>query len=322
MRRRSLVLAAPVLLAAPALAQGAYPNKPLRIIIPWPPGQATDLVGRLSAQILSEELGQPVVPENKAGAGGMIGADQVAKGPADGYTLLAGSSGPISINPLFPNRAPYDPEKELAPIAMVGLSGYSLVVRTGFPASNVQEFIALLKREPDKYTFSSSGTGATTHLIVELFNHRAGVKALHVPFAGSTPALTAVVAGQVDYTIETFAATGGLIRGGQLKSFGVSIGRTSALAPGQPTLAEAANLPGFDVGAWIGVMAQANTPKPIVEALAQAMQRGLAKPGMQDKLAAIGMEPEHHFLDDFASYLRRQKQSFADTIRTANIRID
>ncbi len=321
MHRRSLLLATPALFAAPALAQPAWPTRPLRIVIPWPPGQATDLAGRISAQFLAEDLGQNVVPENRAGAGGMIGTDAAVKAAPDGYTILAASSGPISINPLF-GRASYEPERDLAPIAMLGVSAYSLVVRQNFPARNAAEFIALLKANPGKYTFASSGTGATTHLIVELFNIRAGIQAVHVPFSGSAPSLTAVVAGQVDYTIETLAGTGPMLRGGQLKSFGISVDRESPLAAGQPPLSREANLPGFDIGSWFGIMAPATTPRAIQERLAQGVQRGLAKPEVRERFAGVGIEVDGRPLEQFAAFLKAQRDGFAEVIRSANIKVE
>ncbi len=321
MLRRSLLAATASAFAAPALAQAPWPNRPLRMVIPWPPGQATDLAGRLAAQFLSEALGQNVVPENKAGAGGMIGTDAVAKATPDGYTLLAASSGPVSINPLF-GRAPYDPERDLAPVAMLGVSAYSLVVRAGFPAATPAEFIALLRANPGKYSFSSSGIGATTHLIVELFNQRGGVQALHVPFSGSAASLTAVVAGQVDYTIETLASTGNLVRGGQLKSYGISVDRTSPLAPGLAPISQGFGMPGFDVGAWFGVMAPAGTPAPVVARLAAVVTEALANPAVRERFAGVGIEAESKAGAEFAAYLRRQKTSFAEIIRSADIKLD
>ena len=323
MNRRSLLLAPAALAAAAgrAGAQPAWPNRPLRIVIPWPPGQATDLAGRITAQFLSEDLGQNVVPENRAGAGGMIGTEAAVKAAPDGHTILAASSGPISINPLF-GRANYDPERDLAPVAMLGVSTYSLVVRKDFPADGAQEFLALLKADPDRYTFGSSGTGATTHLIVELFNIRAGLKAVHVPFSGSSPSLTAVMAGQVDYTIETLAATNPLVRDGKLKSFGLSVDRESPLAPGLPPISRAFGLPGFDVAAWFGVMAPRATPRPVVERLAEAVDRGLERPDVRQRFAGVGIEVEKRRLDDFAAYLKRQKEAFAEIIKTANITLD
>ena len=323
MNRRILLLAPAALATAAgrAGAQPAWPNRTLRIVIPWPPGQATDLAGRITAQFLSEDLGQSVVPENRAGAGGMIGTEAVVKAAPDGHTILAASSGPISINPLF-GRANYDPERDLAPVAMLGVSAYSLVMRRDFPAEGAREFLALLKAEPDRYTFGSSGTGATTHLIVELFNGRAGVKAVHVPFSGSSPNLTAVMAGQVDYTIETLAATGPLVRDGKLKSFGVSVDRESPLAPGLAPISRAFGLPGFDVAAWFGVMAPRATPRPVVERLAEAVGRGLERPDVRQRFAGVGIEVEKRRLDDFAAYLQRQKEAFAEIIKAAGITLE
>jgi tripartite-type tricarboxylate transporter receptor subunit TctC len=168
-------------------AQASYPNRSIKMMIPWPPGQATDLVGRSLAMGLSRILGQSVVAENKAGAGGMIGTDVVAKAAPDGYTLLAASSGPITVSPLL-QTTPYNPDKDLTFIAMAGLSPYLLVTAPDFPVKNAAEFVALVKANPGKYTFASSGTGATAHLICEAFNARAGLKAVHVPYKGSSPA--------------------------------------------------------------------------------------------------------------------------------------
>src|SRR3989442_15030828 len=178
LKRIGLFLAA-LALAGSAFAQ-QYPNRALRMVIPWPPGQATDLVGRVLAEKLSQLFGQPVVPDNRPGAGGMIGTDAAAKATPDGYTLLAGSSGPVTVNPLL-QKTSYDPERDLIPVAKVGVSPYVLVTHPSFPAANIKEFIALVKANPGKYSFASSGTGATAHLISEYFNSLAGLRATHVP---------------------------------------------------------------------------------------------------------------------------------------------
>lgn len=218
--------------AGAALAQQNYPTRPLRMVIPWPPGQATDLAGRVVAQKLTELLNQQVVADNRPGAGGMIGTDLVAKAAPDGYTLLAASAGPITISPLL-QKAPYDYERELAPVANVGLSPFVLVTNPSFPAKNALEFVALVKANPGKYTFSSSGTGASSHLVAEWFNNMNGLKATHVPYKGSAPALIDVSSGQISYALETVAATLPHIRAGRLKAYGITIGRVSALAADQ-----------------------------------------------------------------------------------------
>ncbi|WP_431281241.1 Bug family tripartite tricarboxylate transporter substrate binding protein [Humitalea sp. 24SJ18S-53] len=323
MRRRTLLLA--TTLALPAIharAQGApYPNRPIRMIIPWPPGQATDLMGRVAGQLITDALGQPVVSENRPGAGGMIGTDAAAKSTPDGYTLLAASSGPVTINPLL-QRVPFDPEKDLTSVAILGLSPYLLVVRPGFPATDMASFIAALKAAPGRYTFATSGTGATAHLISEYFNRGAGVEAVHVPFAGSGPALTSVLGGQVDYAIDTVAATGPLVRQGAVRTFGMSLTRPSVLAPGVPTIAEAAGIPGFNASAWLGVMAPGATPRPVIDRLSDAIKRGMANPTTQERLVAMGIEPEFRDTAAMAAHLRDQREVFSTIIRTAGIRLE
>nr|WP_255575366.1 tripartite tricarboxylate transporter substrate binding protein [Caldovatus aquaticus] len=289
------------------------------MVIPWPPGQATDLAGRLIAQRLSELLGQPVVPENRPGAGGMIGTDAVAKAAPDGYTILAASSGPVTINPLL-QRTAYDPERDLAPVAQHSGSPYMLVVRKGFPASDLRAFIAAVKAAPGRYTFSSSGTGATAHLIAEYFLRSAGLEAVHVPFQGSAPSMTALVAGQVDFSLETMAGTLPIVRQGQARGLAVSPERGTKLAPELPPIATV--IPGFDAKAWGGIMVPAATPRPIVERLAAAMEQVMTSPGIEERFLQIYNEIDYRPADAFARYLREQREKFSDIIRRANIRLE
>lgn len=319
MKRIGLLLVS-LLLAGSALAQ-QYPARPIRIVIPWPPGQATDLVGRVMAEKLSQLLGQPVVPDNRPGAGGMIGTDFVAKSAPDGYTLLAGSSGPVTVNPLL-QKTNYDPERDLIPVAKVGVSPYVLVTHPTFPAADIHAFLALVKANPGKYSFASSGTGATAHLISEYFNNLAGIKATHIPYKGSAPALADVMGGQVAYMIETVAATMPLVRSGRLKAFGVSLEKGSALTPGIEPLAVTAKLPGFDVGAWLGLMVPAGTPKPVVDRLATSMETMMQTADMRQRLSSVGLEVDYRRAEDFASDLRDQRARFMDIIRKGNIKLD
>lgn len=319
MKRIGLLLVS-LLLAGSALAQ-QYPARPIRIVIPWPPGQATDLVGRVVAEKLSQLLGQPVVPDNRPGAGGMIGTDFVAKSAPDGYTLLAGSSGPVTVNPLL-QKTNYDPERDLIPVAKVGVSPYVLVTHPTFPAADIHAFLALVKGNPGKYSFASSGTGATAHLISEYFNNLAGIKATHIPYKGSAPALADVMGGQVAYMIETVAATMPLVRSGRLKAFGVSLEKGSALTPGIEPLAVTAKLPGFDVGAWLGLMVPAGTPKPVVDRLATSMETMMQTADMRQRLSSVGLEVDYRRAEDFASDLRDQRARFMDIIRKGNIKLD
>jgi tripartite-type tricarboxylate transporter receptor subunit TctC len=322
-RRATLALAASTLPALNvAQAQTApWPNRPIRIVIPWPPGQATDLAGRVIAQRLSEKLGQPVVPENRAGAGGTIGTDVVAKSAPDGYTLLAGSSGPFTISPLL-QRLPYDTARDLAPIAMWGVSPYLLVVRPDFPANTLQEFVALLKARPGHYTFGSSGRAATAHLIIEAFNARAGIDALHVPFAGSAPSMTALVGGQINYSIETMAGTFPLVRQGALKALGVSLKDGTSLAPDIVPFARSQGFEGFDAGAWVGLVARAGTPTAIAERLATEVEQGMADPTVRSRFESIFVEPVPRGPAAFAAYLQEQRDLFQGIITRQNIRLD
>lgn len=317
---RTLLFALAFACSALAQAQG-YPNRPIRMVVPWPPGQATDLAGRLVAQKLSEQLGQPIVVDNRPGAGGTIGTDHAAKSPPDGYTILAASSGPATVSPLL-QKLPYETEKHLAPVHLIGLSPYLLVAHPSFPAANAKEFIDLVRANPGKYTFSSSGTGATAHLIAEWFNSLAKVKALHVPYKGSAQSLSDLVAGQVAYSIETLAATGPLVRSGKLKAYGVSLEKGSALAPGIPPLAQAASLPGFDVGAWLGVMVPAGTPRDIIARLAAETGKALQTAEVRERLALIGVEMISKGPEEFATYLKGESARFAAIIKDGNIKID
>jgi tripartite-type tricarboxylate transporter receptor subunit TctC len=319
--RRIVLFAAMLAVAGAAGAQQDYPNRPLRMIVPWPPGQATDLVGRVMAQKMSDVLGQQIVIDNRAGAGGMIGTDVAAKATPDGYTLLAASSGPVSINPLLQKTA-YDPERELAPVANVCVAPFLLVSAPSFPAQNAKEFVALLKANPGKYTFASSGTGATAHMIAEYFNNMAVVQVTHVPYKGSVPALTDVISGRVAYAFETVASTMPHVKAGRLKAYGVSIDRPSALAPGIEPIAVAANLPGFNAAAWIGVMATAGTPKRIVDKLGVAAETAMKSPEVLERLASVGVEVDYQRPAVFADYLKEQKKRYSEIIKRANIKIE
>jgi tripartite-type tricarboxylate transporter receptor subunit TctC len=205
---------------------------------------------------------------------------------------------------------------------MIGVSPYLLVVRPDFPARSVQEFIALLRARPGHYTFGSSGTAATAHLIIEAFNARARVEALHVPFQGSAPSITALVGGQISYTIETLAATNPLVRQGSLRALGISLEAGSTLAPGVEPFARVPGLEGFDAGAWLGVMVPSGTPQPIVARLAAEVNAGMQQPAVRSRIESISVEPVERGTEAFATYLRDQRALFQGIIRSANIRLD
>jgi tripartite-type tricarboxylate transporter receptor subunit TctC len=309
---------AALLFSAVAFAQG-YPNRAVKVIVPWPPGQATDIAARVVAEKLAQALGQAFVIDNRAGAGGSIGTDVAVKSAPDGYTLLAASSGPVSIMPHL-QKTPYDPNRDFAPISLVALVPFALVAHPSFPATNAKEFIARLRANPDKYTFSSSGTGASAHLITELFNSMAQVRARHVPYKGSAPALTDIVGGQIDYTIETVAATIGHIKGGRLKTFGTSFARRTTGMPDVPTIAEAADLPGYDIGAWIGYTAPPGTPREIRVRLSDEIQKVM--PELKERYVSLGLDAVSNTPDEMAAFMRDQQERYGSIIRSQNIKIE
>ena len=318
--KRLLPVLAALLFCGTCLAQ-PYPNKPVKVVVPWPPGQATDIAARVVAERLQGSLGQPFVIDNRAGAGGSIGTELVVKSPPDGYTLLAASSGPVSIMPHL-QKTPYDPEKDFAPVSVVALVPFALVTHPSFPANNAKEFVALVRANPDKYTFSSSGTGASAHLMVELFNSMAGIKARHVPYKGSAPALADLIGGQIDYTIETVASVVGHVKAGRLKSFGTSFARRTTGMPELPTLAEAADLPGYDIGAWIGYTAPPGTPKDILARLSGEIQKAIQAPELKEKYLSLGLEPIATTPEEMATFMKNQYERYGSVIRSANIKIE
>jgi tripartite-type tricarboxylate transporter receptor subunit TctC len=308
------------LFACTALAQ-AYPNRPVKVVVPWPPGQATDIAARVVAEKLQQQLGQPFVVDNRPGAGGAIGSDVVAKSAPDGYTLLAASSGPMSIMPNL-QKVPYDPLKDLAPISLICATPFALVTHPSFPAADAKEFVALVKANPGKYTFASSGTGATAHLFAELFNSMAGIQARHVPYKGSAPALTDVMNGQVSYAVETVAATMAHIKSGRLKAYGVTTARRAGAMPELAPLAEAAGLPGYDAAAWIGYAAPAGTPREVLERLSGEMRKLLAEPQIKERLVGLGLDAVATTPEEMAAFMRKEQERYGTIIRNANIKVE
>jgi tripartite-type tricarboxylate transporter receptor subunit TctC len=317
--KRLFVFLATAVLAGSALAQ-PYPNRPVKVIVPWPPGQATDIAARVVAEKLQGVLGQPFVVENRPGAGGSLGTDVVVKSAPDGYTILAASSGPVSIMPNL-QGTPYNPLRDLAPVSLICATPFALVANPSFPAKDAKDFVAMVKANPGKYTFASSGTGATAHLFAELFLSMAGLQARHVPYKGSAPALTDVMNGNVDFAMETVAATQGHIKSGKLKAYGVSTARRSGAMPELPPLAELA-VPGYDAAAWIGYAAPAGTPREALARLSSEMQKLLATDELKARLVSLGLDAVSSTPDEMAAFMKREQERYGSIIKAQNIKVE
>ncbi|MBT2304234.1 tripartite tricarboxylate transporter substrate binding protein [Variovorax paradoxus] len=267
MLRRSLLTAfllAAALPGAAAAQNGNWPARPIRLVIAYPPGGSTDIAGRLLAEALGRRLGQQIVVDNRAGAGGTVGALSVVRAAPDGYTLLLAASPEVSIAPTTMKAMPYDPVKELQPIALVGQVPFFLVVNPALQAANLQEFIAYAKANPNKLNYASFGNNTSNHLAGELFKSMTGVDAMHVPYKGSGPAIADLIGGQVQYSFDTPPAVLGHVRAGKLRALAVATAQRLPGAPAVPTAAEA-GLPGFVAGTWFGLLAPAKTPKAVVD---------------------------------------------------------
>lgn len=302
-----------------ALAQG-FPAKPIKVIVPWPAGQATDTVARVVTDKMSGPLGQPMVIENRAGAGGTLGTDVAARAAPDGYTILAGSSGPISISPRV-QKVPYDPDKDLEPICIMASSTYVLVAHPSVPAKDYGELVAFLKANPGK-TFASSGTGATAHLAAELFNSSAGISASHVPYKGSAPAVTDLIAGHVTYALETTAAVLSHVKAGKLRAFATSGPTRSVILPDLPTIIEAGKIADYDVRAWIGLVGPSGIPRDARTRLNAECQKAVQSSDVKEKLLAAGLEPDSMPMEEIPGYLRKVGERFGAVAKQAKIRLD
>ncbi|GAA5231813.1 tripartite tricarboxylate transporter substrate binding protein [Verticiella sediminum] len=311
-------------LAVPAAALAAdadYPAKPVRLIVPFAAGGATDIFGRLVANELSQSLHQPFVVENRPGGGGNIGSNVVASAAPDGYTLLLGAAGNIAINPGLFKNMPFDPIKDLSPVALAGSSINVLVVPASLPAASVQDLIALAKSKPGALNYASSGNGGTTHLAAEMFKTMADVDILHVPYQGSGPAMIDLLAARVDLMFDNLPSALPKVQSGELKALGVTGSARSQSMPDVPTVAEA-GVPGFEATTWFGIFAPAGTPQPIVDKLNAAVNAALDKPEIIARLDSMGAEAKPTTPAAFAELVATDTRKWGEVIRQANISID
>jgi tripartite-type tricarboxylate transporter receptor subunit TctC len=313
------LVAALLLLALchPALAQ--YPNRPLKLIVPFPPAGATDIVGRIVAQKLGEQMGQPVVVENKPGAGGSIGSDLAAKSAPDGYTLLMATSSTHSIGPVL-QKLPYDPIRDFAPITHVANVPNVLVVSPVLPVNSVQELIAYAKARPGQLNFASSGVGTIVHLNGELFKMLAGVDLVHVPYKGTALSIPDVANGSVAMLFDSLASVQPHIKAGRVRPLAVNAQRRSALMPEVPTLAEA-GMPAFDRYTWFGMFAPAGTPKDIVARVNAEVATALKAPDLLERFAAAGAEAVGSTPEQFVERIKSDAAKWAEVIRAANVKV-
>ena len=318
MIQRRLALLLP-LLAAPLIAHAQpYPSKPVRVIVPFAPGGPADVLARVIGQELSEALGQPFVVENKVGAAGNIGVEQIAKATPDGYTVGIVPVGNVAVNPsLFPTL-PYK-ASELAPVAMLATVENVLVVNADVPAKSLKELLALAKQKPGTLSFASPGAGSQAHLAGELMALSAEVKLIHVPYKGIGPALNDVVGGQVTMMFGAMSAVLPHVKSGKLRALGVASIRRSATMPELPTIAEQ-GLPRFEAVSWYALMAPAGTPAPVIDRLNAESARSLAKPAIREKFAAQGLEPGGGKPQDLATEIQAETVRWADVIRKQNIK--
>lgn len=286
----SCLMAGALAFAAPAAFAQTYPDRPIRLVVPFAPGGATDILGRLLATALSEKLGQPLVVENRPGAGTVVAGGMVAKAPADGYTLFLGASTTLTLNPAIRATLPYDPLRSFTPLGLVADMGLVLVAHNDTPGRTLQELVAQVKAAPDRFSYGSFGTGSSVHFGGEMLKAATGMRMVHVPFNGSAPSLTALMGGQVQVAVDTVVAATPLIKAGKIRPIAALGAQRLALLPQVPTVAES-GYPGFDMGTWFAFLAPAGLPAPVQKKLEKALADGMADPALRKKLVDIGLSP-------------------------------
>ena len=325
----SLLVSLPAGLAAgvaiPAHAQqaaaAAWPSRTVRIVVPFGPGGSADLVARILGQRLTESLAQPVIVENRPGAGAMLGNELVAKSPPDGYTLTIGTLGPFAVNQSLFRKVPYDSQRDFAPVTLTGASSHVLVVHPSMPVKSMMELIALAKQRPGQLSFASSGIGNATHLTGELFKSMAGVDVVHVPYKGGGAAVADLIGGHVGFSFASMPSALPHVRGGKLRALAVAPAQRVPSAPELPTVAES-GLPGFSSEDWQGVLAPAKTPQDIVMRLNGEIHKVLGTAEVREKLDAQGFQVRLSTPQQFAELIRSESTKWAKIVKEANIRID
>ena len=301
---------------------GTYPAKPIRFVVPYPPGGPLDIMARGVGAKLTENWGQPVIVDNRPGAGGNIGTEFVARSAPDGYTLLMGAVATHAINPSLYARVPYDPVRDFAPVALVAVVPNILVVHPSLPVRSVQDLIGLARARPDYLSFGSGSTGSTGHLAGELFKRMAGIEMVHIPYKGAAPAMQDLLAGQVQVMFDNLANSLPQVRAGKLRALAVTTMQRSPAVPELPTISES-GLPGFDLSTWFGVMVPAGTPADVVARLNAGTVRALGSAELKERLAAMGTEPPaDNTPERFAAFMRSESAKYARVVRDSGARVE
>ncbi|SIR20055.1 tripartite tricarboxylate transporter substrate binding protein [Pseudacidovorax sp. RU35E] len=319
-RRHAMAALAGLAFAGPALAQG-LPAKPLRIVVGYPAGQTVDIVARNFAAALTKELGQPVIVDNRPGANGSLGAQEVKRSAPDGTTILLGTLGQMTINPTLYKKLPYDTLKDFAPIAQVSTGALLLVATPSFGPNNLKELIAYAKQRPGKVDFASGGNGITAHLAMVVLERQAGLQLNHIPYKGSPAAVNDVMAGQVPIMFDAVASTLPQVKGGKLKPLAISSLKRNPQLPDVPT-ADEQGLKGFDISSWVGFLAPAGTPPAAVNALHAAIQRASASPEVQETIRATGSELAITAPADFGRFLASEIRKWGQAVNDAGVQVD
>lgn len=318
MGRRVLFSLAAATALLPVVAMAQYPDKPIRLIVPYSPGGTTDIMARTLQEPLSKALGQPVIVDNKAGAAGAIGTKQVATAPPDGYTLIFGNNGPSAIVPLIQKDVGYDPVKDFAPVSLVSIAPLTLVVHPSVPAGNVKELIAWAKTQPGGVDYATAGAGSLGHLATELFGKEAGIKLNHVPYKGQAPSTMAVLNGEVKLLLTTSSDTqDAAVKSGKLKLLGVSTPKPSPLMPSAPTIGQ--SLPGYETVVWFGILAPAGTPANVIDRLNAAIRSVLADAEIQKKFMGYGCIATASTPQQFAAVIAGEVPKWKSIVETAKI---
>lgn len=316
-----LLVAGTCLALAGAVLAQAYPNRPVRLIVPYPPGQATDILGRLIAEKLAAPLGQPVIVDNRAGAGGLIGTEAGARAAPDGYTLVMATSGPIAISPSLYAKVPYDSLRDFAPIANMASVAHALVTAGNSPATNFAEFVAMTKAKPGALNYASPGAGTTQHLAMEMLRSRLSLDMVHIPYKGSAPAQLDVMSGKVLVVFDTISAVLGHVKSGTLRALGVSSAQRSPFLPNVPSVSES-GVPGFESAGWLGIAAPAGTPAPIVFQLNAEIVKILGSQDMRERLASFAFVPIGDTPEQFQAHIRSEVVKWAKVVKDSGAKID